>query len=187
MQHSRLWLLWLTFAAIPLPSVAAERPNVVVILADDLGYSDLGCYGSEIATPNLDQLAAGGLRFTQFYNTARCWPSRAALLTGYYAQQVRRDALPGLEKESGTPGVRPPWAALLPARLKSVGYRSYHSGKWHIDGKPVANGFDRSYWLQDQDRFFSPRKHFLNDEELPAVERDSDYYATVAIADHAVE
>ncbi|HVW36369.1 MAG TPA: sulfatase-like hydrolase/transferase, partial [Pirellulales bacterium] len=69
---------------------AAERPNVLVILADDLGYSDLGCYGSEIETPNLDKLAAEGLRFTHFYNTARCWPTRAAILTGYYAQQVRR-------------------------------------------------------------------------------------------------
>src|SRR5262249_11243118 len=69
-------------------AAAPSRPNILFILADDLGYSDLGCYGGEIATPNLDKLAAGGLRFTQFYNTARCWPSRAALLTGYYAQQV---------------------------------------------------------------------------------------------------
>src|SRR5689334_21066519 len=60
------------------------RPNIVIILADDLGYSDLGCYGGEIRTPHLDRLAAGGLRFTQFYNTARCWPTRAAVLTGYY-------------------------------------------------------------------------------------------------------
>ncbi len=69
----------------------AAKPNIVFILADDGGYSDLGCYGGEIATPNLDALAAGGLRFTQFYNTARCWPTRAALLTGYYAQQVHRE------------------------------------------------------------------------------------------------
>src|ERR1035441_5708192 len=82
-----------------------SRPNIVVILADDLGFSDLGCYGGEIKTPNLDGLAAGGLRFTQFYNTARCWPSRAALLTGYYAQQVRRDTVPGVP--SGAGGTRP--------------------------------------------------------------------------------
>jgi arylsulfatase A-like enzyme len=81
--------------ACGLAAVAAAPPNVVVILADDLGYSDLGCYGGEIDTPNLDRLAAGGLRFTQGYNTARCWPSRAALLTGYYAQATWRDALPG--------------------------------------------------------------------------------------------
>ena len=75
---------------------ADAPPNFVVILADDLGYSDIGCYGSEIQTPHLDALAAGGLRYTDFYNTARCWPSRAALLTGYYAQQVRRVAFPGV-------------------------------------------------------------------------------------------
>ena len=89
---------------------AADKParkivNVVFILADDLGYSDLGCYGGEIQTPSLDGLAKNGLRFTQFYNTARCWPSRAALLTGYYAQQVRRDTVPGIP--SGGNGVRP--------------------------------------------------------------------------------
>src|SRR6478752_4211485 len=86
----------LTFAGASAASAAsAARPNILLILADDLGYSDLGCYGGEIETPNLDRLAAGGLRFTQFYNTARCWPSRAALLTGYYAQQVRRDTVAG--------------------------------------------------------------------------------------------
>src|SRR5581483_10266413 len=90
-------------------------PNIVIILSDDMWYSDLGCYGGEIATPNLDALAAGGLRFTQFYNTARCWPSRAALLTGYYAQQVRRDTVPGVR--SGNQGVRPTWARLLPEFL----------------------------------------------------------------------
>src|SRR4051812_36878024 len=83
----------------------AARPNVLIILADDLGFSDLGCYGGEIRTPNLDALAQDGLRFTQFYNTARCWPTRAALLTGYYAQQVRRDTVPGVKSGSG--GVRP--------------------------------------------------------------------------------
>src|SRR5437879_7193094 len=86
---------------------AAERtakpPNVLLILADDLGFSDLGCYGGEIATPQLDRLAREGLRFTQFYNTTRCWPTRAALLTGYYAQQLRRDTLPGIR--SGSAGV----------------------------------------------------------------------------------
>ena len=77
-----------------------RRPNVVQILADDLGFSDLGCYGGEIPTPHLDALASGGLRYTQFYNTARCWPSRAAALSGFYAQQVRRDTVPGVP--SGT-------------------------------------------------------------------------------------
>src|SRR5512139_2871018 len=81
-------ILCLSSFAIPHSSLAAERPNVVFILADDLGYSDLGCYGSEIATPNLDSLAKNGLRFTQFYNTARCCPTRASLLTGLYPHQT---------------------------------------------------------------------------------------------------
>lgn len=166
-------------------SAAKPRPNILLILADDLGYSDLGCFGSEIQTPNLDRLAQNGLRFTQFYNTARCWPTRGALLTGYYAQQIRRDVIPG-DPEIAV-GNRPAWATLLPAMLRSAGYRSYHSGKWHVDGKPLENGFDRSYLVDDQDRYFSPQKLFKDDRRLPAVKRDTGYYATVAIADHAIE
>ncbi len=81
------------FGKVPESPAAWAKPNIVILLADDMGFSDLGCYGGEIATPNLDALAQRGLRFTQFYNTARCWPSRAALLTGYYAQEVRRDTV----------------------------------------------------------------------------------------------
>jgi arylsulfatase A-like enzyme len=164
---------------------APARPNVLFILADDLGFSDLGCYGGEIATPNLDRLAAGGVRFTQFYNTARCWPSRAALLTGFYAQQVRRDDIPGTK--FGSRGVRPAWAPLLPAMLKPLGYRSYHSGKWHIDGPVLAGGFDHSYLIDDHNRFFDPRQHSEDDRPLPAVEADSGFYLTTAIADHAIK
>lgn len=168
-------------------AAAAPRPNVLLILADDLGYSDLGCYGSEIDTPHLDSIAENGLRFTQFYNTARCWPTRGALLTGYYPQQIRRDALPTVPGGGGDQNQRPAWAELLPKRLKEVGYRSYHTGKWHIDGKPVAEGFDHSYYLQDQGRFFNPTKHFKDDEPLPPVEKNSGFYGTVALADHAIE
>lgn len=169
-------------------SVQADEgrsPNVLLILADDLGYSDLGCYGGEIETPNLDRLAQQGVRFTQFYNTARCWPTRAALLTGHYAQAVRRDTVPGVR--SGGRGVRPTWATLLPVHLKPLGYRSYHSGKWHIDGMPIENGFDRSYLLKDQGRFFNPQVHWQDDQRLPPVEKDSGYYATEAIGQHAIE
>jgi arylsulfatase len=191
-KHRRILRLWTIVLAVAVSasSVSVQggealktRPNVVFILADDLGYSDLGCYGGEIATPNLDRLAANGLRFTQFYNTARCWPSRGVLLTGYYAQQVRRDTVPGIP--SGGQGVRPSWARLLPEMLRPLGYRSYHSGKWHIDGKPLQNGFDRSYDLADQNRFFTPQSHFEDDQPLPAAAPGSGYYATTAIADHA--
>jgi arylsulfatase A-like enzyme len=163
----------------------ASRPNVVVILADDLGFSDLGCYGGEIETPHLDSLASGGVRCTQFYNTARCWPTRAALLTGYYAQQVRRDKLEG--GAGGSQGTRPAWAPLLPVMLRPLGYRAYHSGKWHIDGGRLAGGFDRSYSIEDHNRLFAPRDHLLDDQPLPAVEPGADYYVTTAIANHAIE
>lgn len=165
----------------------AAHSNVVLILADDMGYSDLGCYGSEIRTPHLDQLAANGLRFTQFYNTARCWPTRAALLTGYYAQQVRRDALPGLKGGGGSRNTRPDWAGLLPALLKPAGYRSYHSGKWHIDGMPIQSGFDRSYIMRDHNRFFNPQKHMRDDRELAPIEKGTRFYTSDAIASHAIE
>lgn len=165
---------------------AAPRPNILLILADDLGYSDLGCYGGETRTPVLDGVASRGLRFTQFYNTARCWPTRGALMTGYYAQQIRRDVLPGVPS-GGNRGKRPSWAVLLPNMLKPLGYRSYHTGKWHIDGMPLENGFDHSYYVQDQSRFFSPKVHYKDDVKLPPVERGSGYYATIALADHVLE
>ncbi|TWU07737.1 sulfatase-like hydrolase/transferase [Stieleria varia] len=161
------------------------KPNVLLILADDLGFSDLGCYGGEINTPNLDSLAENGLRFTQFYNTARCWPTRGSLMTGYYAQQIRRDTVPGIP--SGGNGVRPDWAVLVPRMLQEVGYRSYHTGKWHIDGMPLENGFDRSYYWKDQGRFFNPTKHWRDDVALPPVAKNSGFYATTAAADHAID
>src|SRR6185436_18130555 len=128
---------------------ATKPPNFVIFLADDMGFSDPGCYGGEIATPNLDALASLGIRYTQFYNTARCWPTRAALLTGYYAQQVNFDGLPDVKKSDGRK--RPPWARLLPEYLRPLGYRNYHSGKWHLDSSPLKCGFDHSYALLDYD------------------------------------
>jgi L-rhamnose mutarotase len=173
----------------------APRPSILLILADDMGYSDIGCYGGEIRTPNLDRLAANGLRFTRFYNTSRCWSTRASILTGYYPQAIRRDMLPAENRgeygmfgaNSGANGVRPRWARLLPAYLREAGYRNYHSGKWHIDGDRLPAGFDRSYSLEDHNRFFSPENHFEDDVKLPPVKAGGGYYATTAIADHAIK
>lgn len=175
------WVMALLVAVLSAaPAIAGDpprRPNVVLILADDMGFSDVGCYGGEIATPNLDALASSGIRFTQFYNTARCWPSRAALLTGYYAQQVNRDPQ----------GPRPKWAALLPELLARGGYRSYHSGKWHVDGPVLAGGFLRSYLLLDHNRNFYPKNHELDDRPLPPVEPGTNYYTTTEITSRAIE
>jgi arylsulfatase A-like enzyme len=162
-------------------SPAAKKPNVLLIIADDMGYSDAGCYGGEIETPNLDRLAANGLRFTQCYSTGRCWPSRTALLTGYYPQQVRMDP---------PQGPLPAWTRIVPDYLKPLGYQCYHSGKWHLQGAPkvIANGhFDRSYVLHDHDRFFNPKNHELDDRKLPPVEEGTDFYVTTNIASHAID
>lgn len=181
MNYSLLSFLIL-FASL---SQAAEKPNIILILADDLGFSDLGCYGGEIETPHLDSLAEGGLRFTSFYNTARCWPTRAALMSGYYPQQVGRDIVKGWKGSKRRD--RPSWARLLPELLKQAGYRSYHSGKWHIDSTPNATGFDRSYYLKSSGRFFNPATHFLDDEPLPAIEKGTDFYTTTEKVDRCLE
>jgi len=178
-------LFVLTLLTALSPSLFAAKPNIVFILADDLGYSDLGCYGSEIETPNLDSLAKNGLRFTQFYNTARCWPTRGALMTGYYAQQIHRDELP--EVGGGGQGVRQPWARLLPDFLKPAGYRCYHSGKWHIDGKVLDGGFDRSLDMKNQGNFFTSKGNSIDDVPVTPPPNETGYYATIATADHAID
>lgn len=180
-----LFSLFVVFVVFGMLATAATAspPNVVVILADDLGFSDLGCYGGEIDTPNLDRLAAGGLRFTQGYNTARCWPTRAALLTGYYAQAVRRDASPGIS--GGSARTRPAWARLLPELLAPAGYRSYHSGKWHVDGDPRQQGFVRSLQVEGgQNDYFDAEGITIDGKPIQA---GAGFYVTTAIGDHAAE
>lgn len=179
MQSRREFLLSMGAAAgawyAPAPR---KKPNFLVILADDMGYSDAGCYGGEIETPNIDRLAKAGLRFTQGYSTARCGPSRSALLTGYYAQQTAADVM--------TPGRIPDYAWFLPEYLRPLGYRSYHSGKWHIKLVPCEGGvgFDHSYTMLDEDRYFTQNRHELDGEPLPKPE--DGYYSTTAIADYAI-
>ncbi|HZJ14814.1 MAG TPA: arylsulfatase [Chthoniobacteraceae bacterium] len=180
LPRSALLLVVLGAFAIGSQGAPPARPNFVFILADDLGFSDIGCYGGEIATPNLDRLAANGLRFTSFYNTARCWPSRAAFLSGYYPQQIRMDP---------PRGRLPAWTRTLPQYLKPLGYRSYHSGKWHIEGAPrsVADaGFDHSYRVEDHDHNFSPKRLLEDDRPLPPIAPDSGYYTAIAYTDRAI-
>lgn len=180
MSFSKLLTLFLLIPLI-VNAEQAQKPNIVVILADDMGYSDLGCYGGEIETPQLDRLAENGLRFTQFYNCGRCWPTRSALLSGYYPQQVNDD---------GKRAAFPKWGYLLPHHLKQAGYRNYHSGKWHVFNvqKIVEQGgFDRSYYAQNFRNHFGPEVHYLDDKKLPPVEKGSDYYSTTVITDYALD
>ncbi len=186
------FLLSLLTCLLRLSASTAAQPNILFIVADDMGFSDAGCYGGEIQTPTLDGLAANGLRFTQFYNTARCWPSRSSLLTGYYAQAIRRDKtngfkLPGNYGVVGAGGVRPGWAQLLPAYLKPLGYRSYLSGKWHVDGSPLEAGFDHAYYSENNKGYFAASGHEEDDVKLPDSKVDGTYYSTIVIADHAIK
>jgi len=175
------WIMSLgvfVMATSSVPAAETARPNIVVILADDLGFSELGCYGSDIATPNLDRLAANGLRFTQFYNTARCWPTRSALMTGYYPQQVRMDP---------PRGKLPNWTRTLPQWLEPAGYRCYHSGKWHVFGAPNPRadaGFDRSYQIEgSQNNYFKASDVIEDGRQLP---EQPGFYVTIGAADHAI-
>jgi arylsulfatase A-like enzyme len=179
--------------------MSTKRPNIVLILVDDMGYSDIGCYGSEIRTPNLDALAGKGLRFSQFYNGARCCPTRASLLTGLYAHQA------GVGKMIGHEGLGPYQGYLgndcvtIAEVLKENGYATYMSGKWHVGEErphwPVDRGFDRHYGLISGGmNYFDIRKgkghkvkrHFAKqgEEHLPPKEG---FYATDAFTDFAVE
>jgi arylsulfatase A-like enzyme len=190
-------------ALLLLPAFAfaqTPRPNVVVILSDDMGFSDLGCYGGEIATPNLDALAANGLRFAQFYNTARCCPTRASLLTGLYPHQA---GVGHMMDDKNKPGYRGNLNAspTIAERLRPAGYRSYAVGKWHVtrhaaaDGPkhnwPIARGFDRYYGtIHGAGSFYDPSSLVRDDTMIsPYADphyKPATYYYTDAISDHAV-
>ena len=111
---------------------SSASPNIILIMSDDMGYSDIGCYGGEIQTPVLDKLAANGLRFTQFYNTARCCPTRAALLTGVYQHQAGIGLMTGNSKLPGYQGDIGRNVVTISEALRSGGYRNYMAGKWHV-------------------------------------------------------
>ena len=202
-----LVFLWsLGFGIWSFPAAAATaKPNLIYILADDMGFSDLGCYGGEIGTPNLDALAAGGLRFTQFYNTARCCPTRASLLTGLYPHQAGVGHM--VDSKKGGPGYQNDLnknCVTIAQALKPAGYRAYAVGKWHVtpiakDGSeparhnwPLQRGFDRYYGtIHGAGSFWDPSS-LVRDNHIVTCVSDAEYqpkepyYYTDAISDHAV-
>lgn len=169
------------------------QPNIVLILNDDMGYSDLGCYGGEIHTPNLDSLADGGLRYTQFYNTARCCPSRASLLTGLYPHQADVGHMMGDDGIDGYLGDLNQHTVTIAEALKTGGYASYMSGKWHVTryidepkhNWPMQRGFDDYYGIiTGAANYYCPRTLTRNNDR---IDPDGDeYYFTDAISDEAV-
>ncbi len=175
-----------------------KQPNILLILNDDMGFSDLGCYGGEIHSPNLDRLAYGGLRFTQFYNTARCCPSRASLLTGLHPHQT---GVGHMMTDDGLEGYRGDLnhnCVTIADVTKAVGYDTYMSGKWHIsrhigpDGPkhswPLQRGFDHFYGIiTGAANFWRPRTLTHNNEQLDLEDLPDDYFFTDAISDKAVE
>ena len=186
--------------AADAPAPAARRPNIIVILSDDMGFSDIGCYGGEINTPNLDRLAAGGLRFSQFYNTARCCPTRACLLTGLYPHQagvghmMERRGLDGYEGDLNTNCVT------IAQVLKPAGYSTYGVGKWHVTrfdtpdsdkhNWPLQRGFDRYYGtLRGAGSYYDPaaltRDNTMISPFADPQYRPARYYYTDAVSDNA--
>ena len=182
------------------PSLAAERPNIILMMADDMGYSDLGCYGGEMETPNLNKLAAGGLRFTQFYNTGRCCPTRACLLTGLYPHQA---GIGWMTSDRGYDGYRGDLnnrCVTIAQALKPAGYSTYGVGKWHVTKHtqpagpkfnwPLQRGFDRFYGtITGAGSFYDPgtltRDNTMISPFADPEYQPEQYYYTNAISDHA--
>jgi arylsulfatase len=174
---------------------AKTRPNVVLILNDDMGYSDLGCYGGEIETPNLDRLSAGGLRFSSFYNTARCSPSRASLLTGLHPHQTGIGILTYDSGPEGYAGNLNHRCVTIPQVLQANGYRTYMSGKWHVssnlktptDSWPMQRGFDEFFGtIIGAGSFYDPNTLTRGNENVEHEARRPGWFYTDAISDQAV-
>ena len=177
-----------------LPAGRIKRPNIVLIMADDMGYSDIGCYGGEIHTPNLDRLAANGLRFTQFYNTARCCPTRASLMTGLYQHQAGVGHMIDDKGHDAYRGDLNNRCVTIAEVLKQAGYSTYMSGKWHVtkhrgpDGPkhnwPRQRGFDRFFGtIYGAGSFYDPCSMTRNNTQIPPD--GDDFYYTNAISDNA--
>jgi len=179
-------------------TIAAQQPNIIIIMADDMGYSDIGCFGSEIKTPNLDQLANAGLSMTQFYNASRCCPSRASLLTGLYPHQAGIGDMVDPKPLPAYQGYLSKNAVTIAEVLQSVGYQTYMSGKWHVGSKPdhwpLKRGFQHYYGLIDgASSYFHPTDPYRPQQKLRLVqdhspiEPEAGWYATDAYTDHAID
>lgn len=177
--------------SVALSGAVPPRPNIVLIMADDLGFSDIGPYGSEIATPNLDALARGGLRFTQFYNTARCCPTRASLLTGLYPHQA---GIGHMVSDYGRPGYRGDLnrtSVTIAEVLRSAGYRTAMTGKWHVTpvtadshNWPLQRGFEKFFGtIAGAGSFFNPAS--LTRDNTPIQPEKSGFYYTDEIGANA--
>ncbi|GLO67948.1 arylsulfatase [Oceanobacillus sp. E9] len=167
-----------------------KRPNIILILADDLGFSDLGSFGSEIHTPNLDRLAENGLRFTQFYNSARCCPSRASILSGLYPHQAGVGEMTEDQETPGYRGFLKNQCVTLAEVVKQVGYRTYLSGKWHVgEIGPTERGFDEFYGLLGGFTSFWDQSDYSRLPKGRPEKRynNGDFYATDAITDYALD
>ena len=171
-----------------------SKPNIVLILNDDMGYSDLGCYGGEIETPHLDRLAEHGLRFSSFYNTARCSPSRASLLTGLHPHQTGIGILTYDSGPEGYAGNLNHRCVTIPQVLKANGYRTYMSGKWHVssnlktptDSWPMQRGFDRFFGtIIGAGSFYDPNTLTRGNENVEHEARRPGWFYTDAISDQA--
>ncbi|MBI5833307.1 MAG: arylsulfatase [Armatimonadetes bacterium] len=178
---------------------APAKPNILLILTDDMGFSDLGCYGGEIRTPNLDKLAEGGLRFTQFYNTARCCPTRASLLTGLYPHQAGVGHMVDSKGLDGFAGQLSPDAVTIPEALRGAGYRNYMVGKWHVchdinpegdrSAWPMQRGFDRYYGtLAGAGSYYDPAALCRDNQHIsagadPEYQPAEPFYYTTALGD----
>ncbi len=188
----RTALIALSLLSAAGPQADARKPNIVILMADDMGFSDLGCYGGEIATPNLDRLAAGGLRFTQFYNTARCCPTRASLLTGLYPHQA---GVGHMVASRGTPayqGFLNDRCVTIAEALRPAGYRTMMVGKWHVGEEkphwPCDRGFDRYFGLISggSNYFFLEKGRKMALDHEPWTPAGPDFYMTDAFTDHAL-
>lgn len=176
--------------AVPVAS-AAEQPNIVIVMVDDMGFSDIGCYGAETETPHLDRLASGGLRFTQFYNTGRCCPTRAALLTGLYQHQAGVGHMTGNHGHSSYQGYLNDRCVTIAEALQPAGYHTAIAGKWHVgsqpDHWPRTRGFDRFYGIPEGGGHHYqtlPGRHLVLDDT--AIEVPDGWYSTTAFTDYAV-